>query len=182
MLESWKKIPSIAHCEASDLGRIKINDRLSIGGCRGVGNTCVKLLKSKILSQSLAGRYNVVRIGKKNYYVHRLVAEAWHINHYKKPQVNHINGDRTNNCASNLEWATSKENVSHAWSSGLCKKRQMSVRERIELSERKKKKVINIETGQVFNSITDASIFYKIPLSTMSINIKEGKCNFKKIR
>lgn len=53
--------------------------------------------------------------------VHRLVAE--HFCHNPDPDVyryvNHIDGNKLNNCATNLEWVTHRQNVEHAVATGL---------------------------------------------------------------
>ena len=54
--------------------------------------------------------------------VHRLVAKKFIPNPDNLPQVNHKDGDKSNNQASNLEWVTGKQNVDHSVTTGLIKR------------------------------------------------------------
>jgi len=55
----------------------------------------------------------------KGKYVHRLVAEAYIPNPGKLSEVNHIDGDKSNNSVTNLEWCDRQTNIDHAWATGL---------------------------------------------------------------
>jgi len=64
-----------------------------------------------------------LKVGRKTrvWLIHRLLALAFIPNPESKPQVNHIDGVKTNFALSNLEWATDAENKLHAYRIGLVK-------------------------------------------------------------
>ena len=89
---------------------------------------------------------NLYKNGKgRRCYLHRLIAETYVPNPAGLPQVSHIDETRTNNCVSNLTWASQKDNSNMP----LHKQR---------LSEKAKKNpVICLETQEIFDSITEAA-------------------------
>lgn len=103
--ETWKDIEDFEGYQISNLGRVKsLNYRHT--------------KRERILQQRLGTegycQINLFKNGKKYaFLVHRLVAMAYIPNPNGKPQVNHIDECKTNNCVENLEWATAKENTNY---------------------------------------------------------------------
>ena len=87
--------------------------------------------KGKIMNLKISGHYITVsfRNGDKNkvYQLHRIIAKLFVLNPENKPFVNHIDGNKENNCSENLEWVTKSENTKHAHENGLIKKTSRKV-------------------------------------------------------
>ena len=93
----------------------------SFGNIKSIRRHGVK--NDRIIKQINRGGYRSVHLYKNgvrhDYSTSRLIAITF-INIIKgKPEVNHKDGNKANNCVNNLEWSTRSENMIHAWGSGL---------------------------------------------------------------
>lgn len=122
MEEKWLPIKNYEnYYEVSNLGRIRALDIY----VRNDGNFAGGFIKDRKIRDQQTNRYGYKTIklckhGKcQRYLVHRIVAKAFLPTQNINYQINHIDGDKTNNCVTNLEWVTPAENMKHAWKTGL---------------------------------------------------------------
>jgi hypothetical protein len=161
-MEIWKEVPNTnGDYQISSLGRIKskkygdwkiLNPHTESNGYKGV----------KIRYENTEKRKTVL--------VHWLVARAFIRKPEGKCEINHIDGNKTNNKVENLEWVTSKENIEHAVKNGLFKPFG---------KERKPVIAINLETKKEieFISISKAEIYFN---SRHISDVLKGKRNMVK--
>lgn len=108
--EEWRPIPRHASYQASSVGRIRSIDRELTDGRYWKGRIMVQKNVPRgyrMIALSLGTRGEYRHIG-----VHTLIAEAFHgPRPTPEHQVAHFDGNPSNNCASNLRWATAAENA-----------------------------------------------------------------------
>lgn len=119
--EEWRSVVGReGQNEVSSLGRVRSLDRVVEFSNRW-GGTSYANRKGKILKPGKHNQgYRVVSMdGRKSQTIHSLVAAAFIGPRPKGFDINHIDGDKTNNAAANLEYVTRRGNMAHAQRTGL---------------------------------------------------------------
>lgn len=144
MKEEWRDIPGYEGLyQVSSLGRIK-----TTAHWQTYVNGGKHFYKERIRVPGVGPTgYLSISLGSKGREagVHRFVAEAFIPKVLGKNDVNHIDGDKSNNRVENLEWVDRGENMRHC--------REVLKKE----TGKAKVPVLCVETGEVFESLTEAS-------------------------
>lgn len=114
----WKKIADAKGYEASNHGNIRNAKTL-------------RLLKQHVGNDG----YLRIQIAGKTRLVHRIIADTFLLKPVGKEFVNHIDGNKLNCRADNLEWVTRSENMQHAYNHGLKKPLSREVNGNARLTE-----------------------------------------------
>lgn len=126
--ECWKDIKGYEKYQISNFGRVRRKAKIVKVGIKNVKKAFKEeqLLKPLKFTKGYLGIKLYNNSGAKNYKIHRLVAEAFIPNPDNLEQVNHIDGDKTNNKVNNLEWCSCQENMEHSYRIGLRDKTKLA--------------------------------------------------------
>lgn len=129
MLEKWKPCAEVdGLLEVSNFGNVRTIERItpvygrSRNGVKQGGFTQRRPAKTLSPYATNQGYLEVafMHMGKrKKFRVHRLVAFAFVDGYFENASIDHLDGNKQNNRADNLEWVTLSENTRRQWESGL---------------------------------------------------------------
>lgn len=161
--EIWKAVKGYDKSYmVSTLGRVKSLERYVMRKGGGSIKVRERVLKERYAPNGYASVILYKNGTPKKYSIHRLVAIAFIDNPKNKPYVNHKDGNKVNNCVSNIEWCTQYENMRHASKNGLLS--APSGRRHY-----KNKKVLQINpNGEIINE------YYSVKNASDETGINEG--------
>lgn len=168
--EIWKDIKGQENrYQVSSLGRVRSLDRVTIDR---IGRK--RIWKGRLLSPCKSSDGYLVICLKitgrpKIHKVHRLVAIAFLGDFSEKLEVNHIDGDKTNNNYINLEWCTHSYNMYHAHKMDLCKCKFGSQLSFAKLNEAKVKNIRDLISQYNYSQIAR---MYGVSSTTISDIVK----------
>ena len=110
--------------------------------------------------------------GQRRYKVHKLVAQAFIPNPNNKPQIDHIDRNKSNNYYKNLRWATQKENSNNPNTI----KHLKNIGKKYKIKYGKK---ISNKNGNEYISIIEASKKTRIPRSNIQYHLKNKTGEWK---
>lgn len=178
MREVWKDIPNFEGCyQISNMGYIRSLDRFieySTGGVRLVGGVLLKPQKNTggYYQNNLYKNMKHIRVT-----IHRLVAELFVDGRESDLEVNHIDGDKSNNKYTNLEWCTKSHNQQHKYDNNLIEKMWGSGNPAAKLIEADVLEIDRLlQEGLLQKDIANR---FNVSVNTIS-NIKLRKC-WKKV-
>lgn len=118
--EEWRPVVGFEeHYEVSNYGNVRSVDRIISRSTQGDFVKKGQLLAQYVTPKGYCRTQLQAGDKCKNVMVHYLVAKMFIPNPKNKPTINHIDGCKTNNYVSNLEWATNSEQLIHAYDTGL---------------------------------------------------------------
>lgn len=121
-METWKDIPEYEGIyQASTLGNIRtVEGKITSNKRYGVRRWKSRILKGRGDCYATGKRVSLWKDGKvKDWLVARLVAITFLGAPPEGYTVNHIDGNRLNNCIENLEWLSLADNIRHGFATGL---------------------------------------------------------------
>ncbi len=166
--------------EISDLGRVKSLARIVIHKNGKAMHHKERILKTGINSDG----YKCAGLSKNgkqiNPTVHKLVGLHFVKGYAPGLEVNHIDGNKLNNAATNLEWGTHLHNMTHAIKTGLFIPIKVTKEQSLKALESamviRSKAVINIISGEKYKSIREAARHIGMQSATLSSRLR-GKLN-----
>lgn len=172
IIEDWKPV----------LNYESLYEVSTTGSIRSVARKCptkggkLRNVSAKTLKPVLVKGYHIVNLHKdgvmRQFRLHRLIAEAFIPNPQNLGIVNHLDGNKTNNHMSNLEWCTVERNNTHAAELGLLKGRKGEQHHGNTLTENIVRLIKNALTRGVKGSVLAST--YNVSQATIS-NIKHNK-------